>query len=260
MWAKTKKFMYFSSLLVGLLGVFDFVFLIYWGTVINFGILFPLVVGIPLILIGLIGITGNGHILRIKNTFLRRFFYTSVILFVVSFVLIESLILLSVRTDKNVEADYLVILGAGLKGEQITLTFKNRLDKGIEYLNEYENMKVVVSGGKGPGEDITEALAMEKYLIENGIEANRIIKEDKATSTYENIKYTKEILITTTGRNDYKIMISTNDFHMFRSKFLATRNGFTAYGLTSDTNPYILPNSCIREYFAIIKSLVFDHK
>jgi len=61
-----------------------------------------------------------------------------------------------------------------------------------------------------------------------------------------------------TGRSDYRIMIVTNDFHMFRAKILARHNGFTPYGITAPTNPVVLVNSYIREYFAVVKSIVFD--
>lgn len=256
---KFVNFFYSLLLIVGILGVLDFVFLMYWGTVINFGILFPPVAGVIFITIGLIGLNGKSHILRIKNKFLRWTFYFLLILGIGSFVIVEGLILFSARTDNGVQADYLVILGAGLKGDLIPPTLKYRLDMGIEYLKANPEIKVIVTGGQGPGENMTEALAMEKYLINNGIEAERIIKEDKATSTNENIKFTKEILIRTTGRSDYKIMIVTNDFHLMRAKMLAERQDFKSFGISAPTNPYIFLNCCIREYFAVIKSLVFDY-
>ncbi|NLD50089.1 MAG: YdcF family protein [Clostridiaceae bacterium] len=255
---KYTKLFYSIVLIIGILGVMDFIFLMLIGTVINFGILFPPVAGVVFITVGLIGINGKSHILRIKNKFLRWSFNSLVILFIFSFVLVEGIILFSARTDSDAQVDYLVILGAGLKGDQITLTFRNRLDVGIEYLKANPGLRVVVTGGQGPGENITEALAMERYLVNNGIEAERIIKEDKATSTNENIKFTKEILLKSTGRSDYKIMIVTSDFHIMRAKMLAVRHGFKPFGLSASTNPYIYPNCCIREYFAVIKSLIID--
>lgn len=245
-------------LAVGILGIMDFLILMLYGVVINFGILFPLVAGIVLTFVASVRLAGKGDMLRIKNTLLRRLFAGVCIAFVASFLLIEGLIIVSASTDRNVEVDYMVILGAGLKGDQITPTFQNRLDKGIEYLRANPELKVVVTGGQGPGEDLTEAEAMKRYLVNNGINEDRIIKEDRATSTSENMKYTADILEQNTGRRDYKIMIVTNEFHMFRSKALARHNGFAVYGITAATNPFILPNSYIREYFAIVKSLIFD--
>ncbi|GAE89823.1 YdcF family protein [Acetivibrio straminisolvens] len=245
-------------LIIGVLGILDFLMLMAIGTVINFGILFPLVAGIVLTFAASVRLAGKGDMLRIKNTVLRRLFAGACIAFAASFVLIQGLIISSSFTDKNVEVDYMVILGAGLKGDQITPTFRNRLDKGIEYLRANPELKVVVTGGQGPGEDLTEAEAMRRYLVNHGIEEDRIILEDRATSTNENMKYTAEVLKNLTGRSDYRIMIVTNEFHMFRSKILARHNGFTPYGITAPTNPVVLVNSYIREYFAIVKSLIFD--
>jgi uncharacterized SAM-binding protein YcdF (DUF218 family) len=93
--------------------------------------------------------------------------------------------------------------------------------------------------------------------MDHGIKEERIIKEDKSTSTMENFKNTKEIVLKDNSEN-IRILIVTNDFHMFRAKLLARRNGFIPYGLPSSTPWSILPNCYIREYFAVLKSLVFD--
>ncbi|HHV28036.1 MAG TPA: DUF218 domain-containing protein [Clostridium sp.] len=255
---KIAKIFDFLMLIIGILGILDFLMLMAIGTVINFGILLPLVAGIILTFVASVRLAGKGEILRIKNTILRRLFAGACIAFVASFLLIQGLIITSSVSDKNVEVDYMVILGAGLKGDKITPTFQNRLDKGIEYLLANPEIKVVVTGGQGPGEDLTEAEAMKRYLANHGIDEDRIIKEDRATSTSENMKYTAEVLQQLTGRSDYRIMIVTNEFHMFRSKALARHNGFTAYGITAPTNPVVLINSYIREYFAVVKSLIFD--
>ncbi|MFZ5985723.1 MAG: YdcF family protein [Bacillota bacterium] len=258
MGVKIRKLFDYGILIIGLLGILDFVFLMLINTVINFGILFPLVAGIILTITAILRLTGRGHLIRIRNTFIRRLFIACIIMFLASFILVEGAIIVSANTDKNVKVDCLIILGAGLKGDQITLTFKNRLDKGIEYLKENPDIKVIVTGGQGPGETITEAEAMEGYLVKNGINKDRIIKEDRATSTSENIKYSKEILQKLTGKSSYRIMIVTNDFHMFRSKMIARRNGFTAYGVPAETNIFVLVNCYIREYFAVIKTFLFD--
>ncbi len=244
-------------LLLGAIGVIDFVVLVIMAkAVLNFGIIFPGAVGICLIVYALLRIYNKGNI--IKNSVLRKLTTIIIICFVVSFLLVQVLIIVSAQTDENVQVDYLVILGAGLKGDQITLTFRNRLDKGLEFLSKHPSAKVVVTGGQGVGETISEAEAMERYLVQKGIDIDRIIKEDKATSTMENFKYSKKILQSIDNKNEYRIMVITNEFHMFRSKMLAKRNGFIPYGMPAKTNIYILPNSCIREYFALIKSFIFD--
>jgi len=257
--AKYRKIPNVIVLILGIIGILDFCFLALYGAAVgNFGVLFPLVTGILLTLYAVIRLSGKGHLLRIKNPVLRRGFISVCILFMLSFILTEGLIVFSATADRSAEVDYLVILGTGLRGEQITPTFKNRLDKGLEYLRTNPGLMVVVTGGQGPGEAISEAEAMRRYLVSNGIDENRIIMEDKSTSTAENMKYSANVLEQLTGRRDYRIMIVTSEFHLFRSKILARHNGFTAYGIPAPTNPYELPNSFIREYFAVVKSMVFD--
>ena len=131
------------------------------------------------------------------------------------------------------------------------------MDKALWYLEQQLTVPVVVSGGQGRRELISEAEAMKRYLVQNGIDERRIIKEDKSTSTMENFKFSKEILMDM-GITCDSITVVTNDFHMFRSKLLAKRNGFNAYALASKTPDFVLPNCYIREYFAFVKSFFVD--
>ena len=93
---------------------------------------------------------------------------------------------------------------------------KYRLDAVIEFNKLNPNMKIIVSGGQGQGEDVTEAFAMRKYLVDKGVSENLIICEDKSTSTYENFLFTKELLEKEIGNGDYIITVVTNNFHMYK--------------------------------------------
>lgn len=86
-----------------------------------------------------------------------------------------------VRDTVTYEEQAVIVLGAGIKGNQVSRTLQLRLDKTIEYAQKNPNALIVVSGGQGPQETVTEACAMEKYLLENGIRAERILKEEQAT-------------------------------------------------------------------------------
>ncbi len=176
------------------------------------------------------------------------------------FILIEGAIIMYPK--KNIDnSDYVVILGAGLRGDSITATLRDRLNATIDYVNKSNfDGKIVVSGGQGPGESITEAEAMKKYLISNGIK-NDIIMEDKATNTFENFKFSKEKIKNITGNSidNYKVKVITTDFHVLRSSILAKRNNYdnvTFY--SSNTKWYLVPTLYAREFFAFFKSLIFD--
>jgi uncharacterized SAM-binding protein YcdF (DUF218 family) len=241
---------------LGTIGILDTAILIPFTNAINVGILFPGVAGL---LLAFIGINREYKIfnITIRNRRIKAILKFLIIVWIISFVIIESLIVFSLKSEENAKVDYLMILGAGLRGKEPSLTLLERLDKGVDYLHINQDVRVIVSGGKGLGEEITEAEAMKNYLIEQGIKEDRIIKEETSTSTMENFKNTKEIL-NKDNNETVKILIVTNDFHIFRSKILAERNGFEAYGMPSKTPWSILPNSYIREYFAVVKSLVFD--
>lgn len=179
-------------------------------------------------------------------------------MWLISFFIVEGLIIFDGNLDNNKETDYVIVLGAGLKGEKLSLTLLDRMNKCLEYMNTHPKVKVVVSGGQGSGEDISEAEGMKRFLIERGIAEGRIVKEDKSTSTSENIKFTMKRLKTIENKKVNEITIITNKFHLFRAKLLAKRSGVVAYGVPSKTRIYLIPKYYFREYFAVIKSFVLD--
>jgi len=177
--------------------------------------------------------------------------------FVLQFAAVMGLILSGASSDPETETDYLLILGAGLAGEEPSPSLYERLKTGAGYLKRHPDTVVIVSGGQGKGETITEAEAMRRYLVAAGIEDNRIILEPKASSTMENFRFAKEIIEQRTGAPADEITFITNDFHVYRSRMLAGRNGFRAHALASDTADGALM-MYIREYLAMIKSFFFD--
>lgn len=178
------------------------------------------------------------------------------------FVIFETMIIMYPKKSLE-KSNVIIVLGAGLRGSIPSLTLRYRLDSTIEYINKTDyNGKIIVSGGQGQGEDITEAEAMKNYLIDKGISSDRIIKEDKSTSTSENLRFSKEVIKNNlnydVGKN-IKTTIITTDFHAMRSNMLAKRNGYENVKLyTTSTEWYLIPNMYFREFFAFIKSLILD--
>lgn len=150
---------------------------------------------------------------------------------------------------------YLIVLGAQVKGEKLSLSLYNRVVKALEYLKENPTSKVIVSGGQGEGEDITEAEAMARFLSENGIETERIIKEEQSTTTFENIKFSKEFL-----NGEKEVIIVSNDFHLYRACIIAKRLGLKPYSLSAETPAKVRTELWIREYIAVAKTLLFDRE
>ena len=126
----------------------------------------------------------------------------------------------------------------------------------IEYHNKNPEALIVVTGGKGLQETVTEAYAMEKYLIQNGVEESKIIKEEMATSTFENMKFSKEILDNYFA-NDYSVVVITNNFHIFRGAAIAKKAGFqNVKHMHAGLQWYNLVPCFLRESLAVVKMLV----
>ncbi|MNH80870.1 hypothetical protein D3C81_1149610 [compost metagenome] len=215
----------------------------------NFALAFICVVAFAVMLLRMIDLK--------KHVILRRALIACSALLLISFVIVESFVLSGFSTDDRAitNADYVVILGSGLKGTQLSLTLKQRLDASLPYVNQHPEIPIIVSGGQGPGEDITEAAAMKKYLISRGIAEGRIKLENKSTSTKENLIFSKA-LMQGSGGSRPRIMIVTSDYHMFRAKYIARTLGYEAYGISGESPLYLKPINMIREYLAVIKALL----
>ena len=111
---------------------------------------------------------------------------------------------------------------------------------------------IVVSGGRGPQEEVTEASAMERYLMDKGISKQRIVKEERATSTYENFKFSREIL-DKHFKGAYTCVFVTSDFHLYRARSIGAAADLEAKGLGAKTDWYNLPPSYLRESLAVVK-------
>lgn len=181
-----------------------------------------------------------------------------IIIFLASFIIIEGLIIVNGNVKNIDDVDYMIVLGARLYGDVPSPALHERLKVAEKYLQDDTDLKVIVSGGQGPDEYISEAEAMEKYLINKGIDKNRIVIEDKSTSTFENIRNSLNIIKEVDDLENPRVLLVTNKFHVFRSKLLANRLGARAYGLPAEIPPTIVIPQYIREYFAVIKSFIFD--
>jgi len=161
-----------------------------------------------------------------------------------------------IRGDIDPPCDYVVVLGAGIHGETPSMTLVDRLDRAVEYMKRVPGCKVIVSGAQGADEDITEALAMERYLTRRGIDKERIIREEASTNTHENMVFSKRII---DSRGGGSVAVITSDYHVYRARRLADNAGLAPYMLAARTRlPVLFINCVFREAFALVKAyLVF---
>ncbi|MFD1990214.1 YdcF family protein [Paenibacillus nicotianae] len=187
----------------------------------------------------------------------KRIIVTGIFIVVLSFAIIESMIVSGFKINDTHAPDieYVIILGSGLKGSQLSIILQQRVDTGIAYLKQHPHMPVIVSGGQGPGEDIPEAEAMSRYLVGQGIDQNRIIQENRSTSTFENLKFSQDIL-KAQGVSQPSIMIVTSNYHLYRAEMIASTLGFKVHGIASPSLEYLLPQNMLREYLAMIKAML----
>ncbi len=179
----------------------------------------------------------------------------AVFLFWLLFVLTEGQIL---RTAKRAEhfsekVEYLIILGAQVRGKKITNSLKRRLDRAYEYLKENPKTTVIVSGGRGADESVTEAFAMAEYLKSFGVGEEQIKKEEQSTTTWENLKFSAHL----TGGLDRKTAVVTNDFHLYRALRIGKQLGYTKlFGIAATSDPILKLNYMVREFAAVLLTKV----
>lgn len=167
-------------------------------------------------------------------------------------------ILQSRTEDPAAEAEYLLLLGAGVKGTEPSPLLQDRIDRAYTYLTEHPDTICIVSGGLGSMADITEAQCMFDRLTARGIAPERICMEEQATSTAENFRYTLALIEAKTGTRPEKLVVLTNEFHLYRAGLIAEDQGVEATFINAPTSSWsVRLTYTLREIFALWKYLVF---
>lgn len=175
--------------------------------------------------------------------------------FMLLFIVTEGIIVTGMFPRTRKEVSCLIVLGAQVKGRSITDSLKRRLDKAQEYLVRHPDTRVIVSGGKGKGEEVSEAEAMAGYLISCGIEQNRIILEDQSRTTKENLKLSSQYI----ECMEDEIGIVSNNFHMYRALRYARKLGYQhPCPIAASCHPVLLLNYMTREFFAVWKMWILS--
>ena len=160
-----------------------------------------------------------------------------------------SAILNLIHLKKNRNADYIVVLGSGIIGKKVTPLLAARIERGMELLYSNPNAVLIMSGGQGPGEDIPESVAMAAYAVGKGVDAERIIMEQKSVSTEENLLFSRKLM----DKEAPKIVIVTTAYHVFRALILAKQQGLKCVGFGAKTKWYFTLNALIREFVGYLR-------
>lgn len=160
--------------------------------------------------------------------------------------------------DPQTHCEYLIVLGAGVNGTVPSLSLRDRLLAAKDYLQANPDTLCIVSGGQGRGEAITEARCMADWLTQQGIDAQRIILEEKATSTRENIAFSLDLIEEMTGSRPESAGVVSSEYHLFRAGLVAKQQGLTAVGIPAATHRTSLKiNYFLREIVAVWYYLLF---
>ena len=191
-----------------------------------------------------------------------RVFCAGVGLGAVGLTAIEAVLVSHGETDNAaLPVDAVIVLGAGVNGETPSAALWSRIRAAEEYLQKHPDVPVVLSGGQGPGEDISEAEAMRLALWgEDEAENARLLLEEKSTNTAQNLAFSKALLEEYGLDTETAVIaVVTNDFHCFRARMIAQKQGLRAIGVPAELPWWWLTaNYYLREAFAVVKTALFD--
>ena len=147
----------------------------------------------------------------------------------------EAIIIHASFGDLKEQCDYMVVLGAGVRGNVPSLSLQNRIDGAYDYLTAHPDTIAILSGGQGDGENITEARCMFDHLTAMGIDESRLWMEENATSTWENLNFSLDLIEERTGQRPVKLAVLSSEYHLFRASLFADACGVEFVGVPAKT-------------------------
>ncbi len=148
---------------------------------------------------------------------------------------------------------FIVVHGASLVDGHVSPLLTRRLDCAVTaWERQGRRGRIIVSGGRAAGGDVTEAHAMAAYLRDRGVPKKSIVEEDRSSTTRENLEFSREIMDRLSGGSPYRVALVSSEFHVFRCLCLADRLGIDAVGLAAASRWDTWMRSMVRELGAVI--------
>ena len=183
-----------------------------------------------------------------KSKAVIRLFTILLVVFLIVFAVTEGFIISASFGSPETECEYLLVLGAKVNPHGPSLALRNRIDAAYDYLAAHPDCTAILSGGQGPDEGITEAACMYRELIALGIPEGQLWLEEEATSTWENLTFSLNLIESKTGSRPEKLGILSSEYHLFRASLFAKDCGVDAVGSPAATSiPTIRLNYFLRE-------------
>ncbi len=243
---------------VGILGLVWFLLPLFKYGVLNIGNATGIIIFLLVIVYGLKMQRINNWIIKVWETTRGK-----IVLIVVAAIVVVALAMVLIITSCMIKAankpvsqnPTVIVLGCKVIGEKPSLSLLERLEAAYAYLSEHTETKCILSGGKGWDEGISEAECMYRYLVDKGIDPERLYKEDQSTSTRENLAYSKEII--EQYDLNQELAIVTNEFHEYRAGKIADSLGLEFGAVSSKTAWWLFPTYYVRELYGIVYQWVF---
>ncbi len=200
-----------------------------------------------LICLGLAAVVSCYYLLALWELRVLRNLLTACVCIGVLLVALTEIPILRAARGGEESPEVIIVLGAGLRGSQPSLILQSRIDRAYEYLTDNPEAVCIASGGQGPDEEISEAQCIYQHLVARGIDSRRILLEENSTSTWENFRFSLEIL-EEKGIKTEKIGVVSSEFHLFRAGIFARKCGIDPVGIPAETPWFTLKlNYFLRE-------------
>ena len=204
----------------------------------------------------LLGFLVQNHLLEKLPKIVRTLLLIVICAGVLMLAVCEGFVLRGFTSRAPAGLDCLIVLGAQVREDGPSAVLKYRLDAAAEYMRQNSDTLCIVTGGKGEGEPLTEGEGMRRYLVRQGIDPSRIIVEDKARNTVQNIRLSMQLL----SSPDASAALVTNNFHVARALALARKQGLTdVSAIAAPSDPLYLPNNMFREFFGLTKDFLMGN-
>lgn len=162
------------------------------------------------------------------------------------------------HSDTDTDAPYLVVMGAGIRGTEPTLSMSDRLNAALNWLDAHPDGMLIVSGSQAQDEVTSEAAVMRDWLLKHGVNRRQILFEDQARSTLENIRYSLALIEQNGGDPCGRVAFVSSEYHLCRIRLIARHLGCEPVGIAAPTSEFTMKiNLFIREAFALWQIWVF---
>lgn len=169
-------------------------------------------------------------------TWIRRIFTVFLCLGILVVVITGVIIIRATKGNPDQDCTYVVALGCQVRKDGPSLSLQERIQATFDYMQSHPNTIVVLSGGQGPDEPMTEAQCMFDRLCAMGIDPQRLWKEESATSTWENLVFSLDLIEERTGTRPTTIGLISSEYHLYRASLQAKDCGVTAIGIPAKTS------------------------